>query len=94
MQVKPVKGLSWGPAAIGNATWSGARLYDVLKAAGIEDDHPGVEHIQVACSLLHVPVCGCVPKICRLNVFCLNLLSINVHHVMKYKDVLHVYGNM
>ena len=50
MQVKPVKGLSWGPAAIGNATWSGARLCDVLKAAGMEDDHPGVEHVQVLCS--------------------------------------------
>ena len=50
MQVKPVKGLSWGPAAIGNATWSDARLCDVLKAAGIEDDHPGVEHVQVVCS--------------------------------------------
>lgn len=45
-KVKTVKGLSWGPAAIGNATWSGVRLYDVLKAAGLEDDHPGVEHIQ------------------------------------------------
>ncbi|XP_033607392.1 sulfite oxidase isoform X3 [Cryptotermes secundus] len=45
-EVKPVKGLSWGPAAIGNATWSGARLYDVLKAAGLEEDHPGVEHVQ------------------------------------------------
>lgn len=45
--MKPVKGLSWGPAAIGNATWSGARLYDVLKAAGLEDNHSGVDHIQV-----------------------------------------------
>lgn len=52
--MKPVKGLSWGPAAIGNATWSGARLYDVLKAAGLEEDHPGVEHVQV------VPLCVCV----------------------------------
>ena len=57
MQVKPVKGLSWGPAAIGNATWSGARLYDVLKAAGIEDDHPGVEHVQVVCSFFACHVC-------------------------------------
>jgi sulfite oxidase len=48
-----VKGLSWGPAAIGNATWSGARLCDVLKAAGLEDNHPGVEHVQV----LHFCVC-------------------------------------
>ncbi|XP_066992012.1 sulfite oxidase, mitochondrial isoform X2 [Anabrus simplex] len=45
-QVKPVKGLSWGQAAIGNATWSGARLYDVLRAAGLQEDQPGVEHIQ------------------------------------------------
>ncbi|PSN45459.1 putative sulfite oxidase, partial [Blattella germanica] len=45
-EVKAVKGLSWGPAAIGNAVWSGARLYDVLKAAGFKDDCPGVEHIQ------------------------------------------------
>jgi hypothetical protein len=54
-----VKGLSWGPAAIGNATWSGARLYDVLKAAGLEDDHPGVEHIQVHHFCLYV-----CPSIC------------------------------
>jgi len=33
-QVKAVKGLSWGHAAIGNATWSGARLTDVLKYVG------------------------------------------------------------
>jgi sulfite oxidase len=32
--VKPVKGLRWGIGAISNATWSGARLLDVLKAAG------------------------------------------------------------
>ncbi|XP_065098003.1 sulfite oxidase, mitochondrial [Paramisgurnus dabryanus] len=29
-KVKHVKGLNWGVAAIGNATWSGARLRDVL----------------------------------------------------------------
>jgi hypothetical protein len=55
--VKPVKGLSWGPAAIGNATWSGARLYDVLKAAGLEEDHPGVEHVQVVHLFVCVYVC-------------------------------------
>ncbi|XP_063071650.1 sulfite oxidase, mitochondrial [Engraulis encrasicolus] len=32
--VKQVKGLNWGIAAISNATWSGARLRDVLLAAG------------------------------------------------------------
>ncbi|KAF7659768.1 hypothetical protein LDENG_00293290 [Lucifuga dentata] len=33
-KVKQVKGLNWGIAAISNATWSGARLRDVLQAAG------------------------------------------------------------
>uniref|UniRef100_A0A1A8NF01 Sulfite oxidase n=1 Tax=Nothobranchius pienaari TaxID=704102 RepID=A0A1A8NF01_9TELE len=46
-KVKPVKGLNWGVAAIGNAKWSGARLRDVLLAAGFE---PGVaqwaRHVQ------------------------------------------------
>ncbi|AWP03016.1 putative sulfite oxidase mitochondrial [Scophthalmus maximus] len=33
-KVKQVKGLNWGIAAISNATWSGAKLRDVLLAAG------------------------------------------------------------
>lgn len=33
--MKPVKGLTWGHAAVGNATWTGARLVDVLKLAGL-----------------------------------------------------------
>lgn len=33
-KVKQVKGLNWGIAAISNATWAGARLRDVLMAAG------------------------------------------------------------
>ena len=32
--VKDLKGLPWTGGAIGNAKWGGARLYDVLKAAG------------------------------------------------------------
>ena len=32
--VKDLHGLSWTGGAIGNAKWAGARLYDVLKAAG------------------------------------------------------------
>ncbi|CAG2063938.1 unnamed protein product, partial [Timema podura] len=44
--VKPVKGLNWGAAAIGNATWSGARLRDILLAAGLRDNQPGVTHVQ------------------------------------------------
>ncbi|CAN9512279.1 unnamed protein product [Ophioblennius macclurei] len=37
-KVKQVKGLNWGIAAISNATWSGARLRDVLQAAGYTAD--------------------------------------------------------
>lgn len=33
-KVKQVKGLNWGIAAISNATWGGAKLRDVLLAAG------------------------------------------------------------
>ncbi|XP_029288391.1 sulfite oxidase, mitochondrial [Cottoperca gobio] len=37
-EVKQVKGLNWGIAAISNATWSGARLRDVMLAAGYGPD--------------------------------------------------------
>ncbi|KAA0708075.1 Sulfite oxidase, mitochondrial [Triplophysa tibetana] len=37
-KVKQVKGLNWGIAAIGNATWSGARLRDVLLYYGFGPD--------------------------------------------------------
>lgn len=37
-KVKQVKGLNWGIAAISNATWGGARLRDVLLAAGYSPD--------------------------------------------------------
>lgn len=37
-KVKQVKGLNWGIAAISNATWSGAKLKDVLLAAGYGPD--------------------------------------------------------
>ncbi|KAJ7999278.1 hypothetical protein DPEC_G00213770 [Dallia pectoralis] len=43
-KVKPVKGLNWGIAAISNATWSGAKLKDVLLAAGYRP-----ELAQLAC---------------------------------------------
>ncbi|KAF7405175.1 hypothetical protein HZH66_004081 [Vespula vulgaris] len=43
-EVKPLKGLSWGVGAVGNATWSGARLCDILKDLGInEEDY---DHVQ------------------------------------------------
>lgn len=37
-EVKQVKGLNWGIAAISNATWGGAKLRDVLLAAGYGPD--------------------------------------------------------
>ncbi|CAH0386283.1 unnamed protein product [Bemisia tabaci] len=46
VKVKPVKGLSWGHAAIGNATWSGARLHEVLRSLGIDETSPNIEHVQ------------------------------------------------
>ncbi|XP_068238177.1 sulfite oxidase [Palaemon carinicauda] len=46
MKVKPVKGLSWGQAAIGNATWSGARLCDVLKDMGVDEETTDALHVQ------------------------------------------------
>ncbi|XP_076166172.1 sulfite oxidase isoform X2 [Ptiloglossa arizonensis] len=43
-QEKQLKGLSWGIGAVGNATWTGAKLCDVLKDLGInEDDY---NHVQ------------------------------------------------
>ena len=44
--VKPVKGLSWGTAAISNAEWAGARLTDVLAHCGITANEAAVEHMQ------------------------------------------------
>lgn len=35
-KAKNVKGLNWGIGAIGNATWAGAKLRDVLQAAGFD----------------------------------------------------------
>lgn len=48
VQVKPVKGLNWGHAAIGNATWAGPRLCDVLQYIGVKDNDPSIQHIQVS----------------------------------------------
>lgn len=43
--VKAVKGLSWGIAAVGNAVWSGPRLCEVLKELGIESDDKRHVHV-------------------------------------------------
>lgn len=37
-KVNEVGGVQWGPGAIGNATWTGIRLADVLKRAGIKPE--------------------------------------------------------
>ena len=37
-KVKEVKGVAWQEGPIGNAVWSGVRLSDVLKAAGIKNE--------------------------------------------------------
>ncbi len=36
-RIKPVKGVQWREGAIGNAKWSGARLSDLLKKAGLRE---------------------------------------------------------
>lgn len=42
MKVRDVPGHPWGPGATSTATWTGARLTDVLRAAGITD---GAAHV-------------------------------------------------
>ena len=44
-KVKAVKGLSWGESAISNAEWAGAKLSDVLAAAGVTLDDDS-SHVQ------------------------------------------------
>lgn len=44
-EVKAVKGLSWGPAAVGNAVWSGPKLCDILKEINIHSDE--IRHVHV-----------------------------------------------
>ncbi len=43
---KPVKGLSWNGAAVGNAIWSGPRLCEILKDLGIESDDKRHVHVK------------------------------------------------
>jgi len=44
-----LKGINWNVGAVGNATWSGARLCDVLRDLGINED--AFNHIQVSFSI-------------------------------------------
>lgn len=46
-KAKTVKGLSWGLCAIGTARWTGAKLKDVLIAAGLDPNDPQVKHIHL-----------------------------------------------
>ena len=47
-KIKPVKGLSWTGGAIGNATWTGVRLRDVLLHAGVKDgEEYDVRHVHL-----------------------------------------------
>lgn len=45
LQVKKLKGINWNVGAVGNATWTGVRLCDVLKDLGINEDE--FNHVQV-----------------------------------------------
>eukprot|EP00088_Acartia_fossae_P005735 TRINITY_DN1258_c0_g1_i2.p1 TRINITY_DN1258_c0_g1~~TRINITY_DN1258_c0_g1_i2.p1 ORF type:complete len:571 (-),score=127.97 TRINITY_DN1258_c0_g1_i2:865-2577(-) len=40
-----LKGLEWRGGAIGNAEWAGAKLCDVLKAAGIDENDERLRHV-------------------------------------------------
>lgn len=45
--VKPVRGLPWKGGAIGTASWTGVRLYDVLNYFGVsENDFKEIKHVQ------------------------------------------------
>lgn len=44
--VRPVLGLAWEGGSIGNAVWSGARLVDVLSAAGVDMNDQSIKHVQ------------------------------------------------
>ncbi|KAF5270339.1 hypothetical protein FQR65_LT05527 [Abscondita terminalis] len=44
-KVKMVKGLDWGPAAIGNASFTGVLLRDVLKLVDVDEDS-NYKHVQ------------------------------------------------
>jgi sulfite oxidase len=45
-QVKEVKGLFWGKAAISNASWTGVRLIDLLKACQADLTDERIKHVE------------------------------------------------
>lgn len=47
-----MKGLSWDAGAVGNASWSGVLLRDVLHLVGVTEENEKCQHVQVkSCSL-------------------------------------------
>lgn len=44
-KVKPVRGLHWGAAAVGNAVWSGPKLCDILHDMGVKSDDTRHVHV-------------------------------------------------
>ncbi|XP_055699401.1 sulfite oxidase, mitochondrial isoform X1 [Phlebotomus papatasi] len=44
--VKKVKGLYWGPSAVGNAVWTGVKLCDVLAKMGVKSDEEKHVHFE------------------------------------------------
>lgn len=38
--------MSWGPAAVGNAVWTGVKLRDILRKAGVDEDDKKFKHVQ------------------------------------------------
>lgn len=68
LQYKEVKGLNWGPGAIGNATWTGVKLTDILKLAGV-NENSNFEHVQVNNKIQKNVICIFTPltKVRRLR---------------------------
>ena len=69
MEMKPIKGVPWGPAAIGNAEWSGFRLSDILKSAGLKEGakHVWFEGLDSIPSIGDKPFGGSIPLDKALN---------------------------
>ncbi|XP_055624428.1 sulfite oxidase, mitochondrial isoform X2 [Toxorhynchites rutilus septentrionalis] len=62
MEIKPIKGLPWGPSAVGNAEWSGVRLVDLLKEMGVESDETSHVHFEgLDTDPTHTPYAASIP---------------------------------
>lgn len=62
--IKPVKGVPWQAGAIGNAKWSGARLAELLKKAGLRENakhvwFEGLDQIERSSGV--IPFGGSIP---------------------------------